>query len=182
MTAVDRRHKYLNELDSLISSTFLKACKQDEKTASDKKDQDLAKQIADAIGKARVLESSDWILSVEEPQAPTPPAPSEPSGGTPKPGTAPGAGPSSAAKEPGTPQSANPLVEQDLRNLRTILSKLKLERNITLKVPDPAASQDAPSVTNKEESGKSPTKPSGAPQNPKPKSPPKPSSGDEEKT
>jgi hypothetical protein len=77
ITGVDRRHKYLTELDSLISSAFLKTCAQNASSASDNT---VASQIADALKKAEIMKRTDLKIIPADPPA-TPPATSTSPGG-----------------------------------------------------------------------------------------------------
>jgi len=80
ITGVDRRHKYLAELDSLISSAFLKACEQNEKSATDKSSKSVAVQIAEALKAAKIVKLTKY--EVEPGDTTKPPTGSGPGGGS----------------------------------------------------------------------------------------------------
>ena len=142
ITGVDRRHKYLAELDSLISSAFLKACEQSDKSATDKSSKSVADQIVEALKAAKIVRRTK--LEIEPGDTPTKPTELEPAGGDtsgPK-GGAPNdqSEPAKGAQE----EAKKKLVEEDKRKL-TEDAKKKLIEEMTTKGTkfkiDPAAPQ-----------------------------------------
>jgi len=74
ITGVDRRHKYVTELDGLIAGAFLKTCVQNDKKPADPTDKSVASQISDALKAAKIVQRTDLTIIPGDPSAP-PPAP-----------------------------------------------------------------------------------------------------------
>lgn len=70
ITGVDRRHKYLAELDGLISSAFLKVTTQTSKSAADKSSKSVADQITEALKAAKIVKMTKLAVDPGDPSAP----------------------------------------------------------------------------------------------------------------
>jgi hypothetical protein len=138
ITGVDRRHKYNAELDSLISSAFLKMCAQNEKSATDKSSKSVADQIAEALKAAKIVKLTNY--EVEPGSAPTPPTGPEPAGGS---------SPGPTGPAPNTPPKSDKdaldaaKAAQDHEKLRDRIGKTE-ETKLKLRPTTPAAPPPAP--------------------------------------
>ncbi|MGP0021170.1 MAG: Ig-like domain-containing protein [Candidatus Sulfotelmatobacter sp.] len=70
VTGVDSRHKYFTELETLISSAFLKTCAANDKPATDQSDKSVLALIKKTIEDTQVLKLTPYVLDPEPPKPP----------------------------------------------------------------------------------------------------------------